>query len=145
MTIQEKIQSLKDLVGSNYVKPNNELVVKYQQQLLQNSTALDYLHISRGLNQETIDNFKLGYDSVKNAISIPNYKRGELINIMYRHLDIKTQSKYTQEKGCEIWLYNEDGIEKGQAKGGVLLVEGQFDLMSAWQAGFKKCYICFVW
>ena len=109
---------------------------------------MDYLRITRGLNNETIEHFNLGFDKDKNAISIPIYKRGELVNIRYRfifdeidialkHKGIKP-NKYTQEKGCEVWLYNEDGIDKGMAKGGVLVVEGEIDCMSAWQAGFKN-------
>ena len=50
----------------------------------------------------------------------------------------KRNLKYTQEKGCEVWIYNEDGISRGQSKGGVLITEGEFDCMSAWQAGFKN-------
>lgn len=138
MTLEAKIASIKDTLNASYVKPSPELVDKFRECLASNSTALDYLHITRGLNSETLDNFKVGYDEVKNAITIPVYKRGELVNIRYRHLNENAPAKYTQEKGCEVWLYNEDGIQKGQSKGGVLVVEGEFDCMSAWQAGFKN-------
>jgi len=138
MTLEAKITSIKDSLQGNYVKPSQSTVDKYISDLKENNFAFDYLHITRGLNPETIDNFKLGYCREKNAISIPVYKRGELINIRYRHLDEDARSKYSQERGCEVWVYNEDGIAKGQAKGGVLIVEGEFDLMSCWQAGFKN-------
>lgn len=138
MSLQSKIESIKDTLNVSYVKPSPELIDKYRERLTNTPSALDYLHITRGLNAETLENFKVGYDEVKNAITIPVYKRGELINIRYRHLDENAPAKYTQEKGCEVWLYNEDGIQKGQAKGGVLVVEGEFDCMSAWQAGFKN-------
>jgi DNA primase len=137
--LEEKIQSIRSSLNVSYVKPQQTTVNQYIENLKSNTFALDYLHITRGLTPETIENFKLGYDIEKNAISIPVYKRGELINIRYRNLDEKATSKYTQEKGCEVWLYNEDGIAKGQSKGGVLIVEGEFDCMSAWQAGFKNC------
>ncbi len=136
--LQTKIQSIKDALNGSYVKPNQEKVEEYKKNLAESSFAQDYLQITRGLNQETINNFVLGYDKERNAISIPVYKRGELINIRYRHLDENAKSKYTQEKGCEVWIYNEDGIEKGRAKGGILITEGEFDCMSAWQAGFKN-------
>lgn len=138
MTLESRIQSIQESLKVNYGKPDPKLVEQYIINLGNNSIASDYLHIGRGFTDETISNFKLGYDPERDAISIPNYKRGELINIMYRHLNPKAPSKYTQERGCEIWVYNEDGIEKGKVKGGVLLVEGQFDLMSSWQAGFKN-------
>lgn len=138
MTLESKILSIKETLQTSYVKPSPELIDKYRNALALTPHALDYLQITRGLTAETLENFKIGYDTDKNAITIPIYKRNELINIRYRHLDEKAKSKYTQERGCEVWLFNEDGISKGQTKGGVLIVEGEFDCMSAWQAGFKN-------
>ena len=138
LNLQEKILSLRETYNAEYVKPSKEKLELCRMSLPETPRALDYLTITRGLNQDTIDNFKLGYDSERDAISIPVFKRGELINIRYRHLNPEAKQKYTQEKGCEVWLYNEDGISKGQSKGGILIVEGEFDLMSAWQAGFKN-------
>lgn len=137
-SLKSKISSIRDSLHLTYAKPSPDLIIKYRDALANNSSALDYLNITRGLNSETLENFKIGYCEEKNAIAIPVYKRGELINIRYRNLDEDAKSKYTQEKGCEVWLYNEDGISKGQSKGGVLIVEGEFDCMSAWQAGFKN-------
>lgn len=137
-SLEARITSIKDTISGSYVKPSQEKVNEYQKALEESPEARDYLHISRGLSHETVNNFGLGYCSEKNAISIPVYKRGELVNIRYRYLDPKGNAKYTQEKGCEVWLYNEDGIAKGQSKGGVLITEGEFDCMSAWQAGFKN-------
>lgn len=138
MSLAEKITSIKETININYVKPDPTLVDKYRESLTNTPSAMDYLRITRGLSPETIDNFKLGYCIEKNAISIPVYKRGELVNIRYRNLDENAKSKYTQERGCEVWIYNEDGIARGQEKGGILIVEGEFDCMSAWQAGFKN-------
>ena len=138
MSLEARIQSIQDSLKVNYVKPDPKLVEQYVVNLGSNNLALDYLHIGRGFADETISNFKLGYDPVRDAITIPVYKRGELINIRYRHLNPKATSKYTQEKGCEVWIYNEDGISKGQSKGGILIVEGEFDCMSVWQSGIKN-------
>lgn len=136
--LADKIKSLKETLNGVYVKPSVEKVNSFCSALWTTPHALDYLNITRGINKETIENFKLGYDSEKDAISIPVYKRGELINIRYRYINPEGKNKYTQEKGCEVWIYNEDGIAKGQSKGGVLITEGEFDLMSCWQAGFKN-------
>ena len=136
--IEAKIQSIKETIGGTYVKPSPDLVNKYVMDLSSHPAALDYLQITRGLNTETIEFFKLGYCIEKNAITIPVYKRGELVNFRYRYLDEKAKQKYTSERGCEVWLFNEDGIERGKAKGGVLIVEGEFDCMACWQAGFKN-------
>lgn len=136
--IGSKIKSIRDNLNVSYIKPDPKLLETYRLSLLETPSAIDYLKITRGLNQATIDNFQLGYDKDRDAISIPIFKRGELINIKYRHLNPDSKAKYSQEKGCEVWIYNEDGIAKGQAKGGVLITEGEFDCMSAWQAGFKN-------
>lgn len=136
--LEKKILSIRDTLQTSYVKPLQSTVDRYITQLHNSSTALDYLNVSRGLTPATIENFKLGYDTERNAITIPIYKRGELVNIRYRHLDENAKAKYTQEKGCEVWIFNEDGIAKGLGKGGILIVEGEFDCMSAWQSGFKN-------
>jgi len=137
MSLTDKIQSLQSQVGASYRKPEPEKMKKFQEDLATSTVARDYLLLERNLTDDTIKNFGLGYDVDKNAIAIPVYKRGELINIRYRYLE-PTGSKYTQEKDCEVWIYNEDGIQYGIKKEGILIVEGEFDLMSAWQAGFKN-------
>lgn len=137
--IKAKIMSIGDSVGGVYIKPSLARLEEMISDLHSTPHALDYLQVTRGFSPDTISHFNLGYDKDKDAICIPVYKRGELINIRYRFIDPKPNgSKYTQEKGCEVWIYNEDGISKGQSKGGVLIVEGEFDCMSAWQAGFKN-------
>jgi len=136
--IKSKIQSYRDSVGGVYSKPDKNKLDEFKKQLKLTPHALDYLNIKRGLSESTIDNFELGYDQSKDAIAIPVFKKGELINIRYRYIDENKTPKYTQEKGCEVWIYNEDGISKGQEKGGILITEGEFDCMSAWQAGFKN-------
>ena len=153
LNIHEKIQSIREGVGGTYTRPDPQKVITYCADLKQTPHALDYLQITRAINLETIEHFKLGYDKGRNAISIPIYKRGELINIKYRLLDNvvadkllkegiiipkSDKPKYLNEKNAEVWLFNEEGIDKGQAKGGILITEGEFDCMSAWQAGFKN-------
>ena len=136
--ISERIQSLRDTMGGNYIKPSADRMVLMCKDLKNTPHAMDYLQVKRGLNPETIEHFNLGYDKEKDAISIPVFKRGELINIRYRMLNPEAKQKYLQERGAEVWLYNDEGIDKAQARGGVLIVEGEIDLMSAWQAGFKN-------
>lgn len=138
MTLADKISSMRGQLSVPYTKADIEKNNRFIEDLKVTQSALDYLTITRNLTHETITNFKLGYDKEKDAISIPVYKNGELVNIRYRYIDPEKKPKYTQEKGCEVWLYNEDGIELAKTKGGVLIVEGEFDLMSAWQAGFKN-------
>lgn len=137
MSITAEIQSIRETIGRDYIKPSIEKMEKFQMLLLGNDTALDYLHKERGYTDETIKHFKLGYDSEKHAIAIPIFKNEELVNIKYRFLE-PDKMKYTSERGAETWLYNEQGIQEGLKKGGVLIVEGEFDLMSCWQSGIKN-------
>ncbi len=122
----------------HFIRPDPERLVMYKQALFDSPDALSYLKIERGLAEETIKYFNLGYDAGRHAIVIPIFKNNELINLRYRNLSPDARSKYIQEKDCEVWLYHEQGINTGLKKGQVLVVEGEFDCMSCWQAGFKN-------
>jgi 5S rRNA maturation endonuclease (ribonuclease M5) len=138
VNIAEKIASLGEGMQSTYNRPNPERLKNYQQMLLGNATAMDYLRITRNLTLETINYFGLGYDSEKRAIAIPVYKDGVLINIKYRFIDADHSPKYINEKNAEVWMFHDVGITEAQKKGGVLITEGEFDCMSVWQAGIKN-------
>ena len=135
--LQDRIASLRETLDVAWKRPDKEKLKRMQEALAVEAKAHDYLTQKRGLTQETIDHFGLGYDEERNAIAIPIYKNGELINIKYRFLEVD-KNKYTSEKGAEVWLYNDEGIQKGLAKKAVLIVEGEFDLMSAWQSGINN-------
>ena len=138
MTTQnDKIKSIREALAGGYKLPEPSLVEEMCKGLTENPDAYEYL-IGRGLERGTIERFSLGYCSTRNAISIPVYKGDRLINIRYRSLDPNASQRYTQERGCEVWMYNERGLHEEKSKQGVLIVEGEFDLMSAWQAGFKN-------
>lgn len=133
MQTEEKIKSIGNTMGATYRKPEISKLEQHEQALESSNEAKEYL-LKRGISDTTIKNFRLGYDSNKHAITIPVFKDGELINLRYRFIEPDKQ-KYTQERGCEIWLYNDDGIQKAIDKKWLLVVEGEFDLMMCWQAG----------
>lgn len=139
-SIQDKIKSLRDTVNIQYRKPDPKKMEQMKTDLWNNSVAKDYLVNDRGLSNDTIEHFQLGYDESRKAIAIPVFKtidgKEELISIKYRFL-VPEKNKYTTERGCETWIYNEEGIHKGMEKKSILIVEGEFDLMSAWQSGIR--------
>lgn len=137
MTLENKIRSIGEAVGSSYERPDPSLVEKAKNALQDSDEAWGYLD-SRNIGSEAADYFNLGYDEEKHAITLPVYKRGELINLRYRFIDPNHQPKYIQTKGAETWLYHEQGIKHGIEKTGVLIVEGEFDLISCWQAGIEN-------
>lgn len=134
------IQSLRETFNKSYTRPDISKVAQFEKALKDNPTALDYLHTKRGLTDETILHFHLGYSVGYDAISIPVFKDNELVNIKYRFLNPKepNYTKYTGEKDAETWVYNDAGIKLGVKKGRVLIVEGEFDLMCAWQSGIHN-------
>jgi KaiC/GvpD/RAD55 family RecA-like ATPase/5S rRNA maturation endonuclease (ribonuclease M5) len=131
--ITERIKSIRESVGKEYTKPPPEKLEKFQDILLSNPRAQEYLQ-NRGLSQDTISYFSLGYDPDKDAIAIPVFRKGELINIKYRLLEPK-DAKYLGEANAENYIYHDRGLENSDT---VLIVEGEFDAMAAWQMGFKN-------
>ena len=131
-----KIQSLQQSLKVDYTKPDlakfNKMVTQ-----LRGSPAWDYLIKERGLTEETLTYFKIGYDKSRNAVAIPHFKGEELINIKYRFLEPK-DIRYTSEPNAEQWLFHDDGLKVGVEKNAIAIAEGEFDCMSLWQAGFKN-------
>lgn len=130
-----EIQSLEETLNVKKNGIDESLIEKYKNDLTEK--GLDYLQNERGLSLDTIKHFNLGYDKVRNAISIPLYRRGILLAIKYRFLD-NGDKRYDYEKGGQNWIYNEEGIDYARKSGGVVIVEGEFDCMSVWQAGIKN-------
>lgn len=136
MDFKNKLQSLQQTVGVEYTKPDTS---KYEAMVyaLPDSKGYKYLTEDRGLTDETIKHFRLGYDKSKNAIAIPHFKDGELINIKYRFLEPK-DIRYTSEPNAEQWVFHDEGLSVAKEKGAIAIAEGEFDCMSLWQMGFKN-------
>lgn len=136
MDFKNKLQSLQQAVGIEYTKPD---VARYEKMVasLPGSPGEAYLKKERGLGKDTIEHFGLGYDKAKNAIAIPHFKDGELINIKYRFLEPK-DIRYTSEPNAEQWVFHDEGLGVGKEKGGIAIAEGEFDCMCLWQMGFKN-------
>ena len=138
--ISSQILSIRSAVGVSYTKPDI-LVHKEQVEALQVSVeAMSYLRDQRGLSDETIKQFQLGYDGKRNAITIPIFKNKELVNIKYRHLNPEQHggAKYMSTRGAENWVFNEEALSVAKEKGRILIVEGEFDCMSAVQRGLRN-------
>ena len=77
---------------------------------------LDYLKNTRKLSETVIKQFKIG--STGDAISIPIYEEGKLVNIRYRRdpskdNDEEAGARYSQEKGAKTALFNGDILSSG--------------------------------
>jgi hypothetical protein len=117
-----------------------DAVTFYQEKLADSEKAKQYL-ADRGLTEETIKHFGLGYRPNTDAISIPIYgKSGSLDSVSYRFLDPNNKQRY-QHKNNSMWtkgdcLYNARALVFED--GPVYVCEGMFDAMSIWQLGFKR-------
>ena len=136
MDIKDRLQSLQQTLRVEYTKPDeSKLAVMCES--LRDSPAYEYLTKERGLTDETIKHFRLGYDKKKNAVAIPHFKNGELINIKYRFLKPK-DIRYTSEPNAEQWFFHDEGLTIAKEKGAVAIAEGEIDCISLWQLGFKN-------
>lgn len=110
--------------------------------------ALDYLKTKRGLSEDTIDAAQLGYISgeprewnaidglkVPCRITIPWYAHGVVWGIKVRRAS--GEQRYQEVSGGNIkgCLYLADHIQPGLP---LVLTEGEFDALIAWQAGKVK-------
>lgn len=136
-TSNDKIKSIREALAGGFRKLDDSESTRLEDNLNPDTQGWTYLS-SRGIHPDTIRHFRLGYCPSRNAISIPIFKDSKLINIRYRSLNPNSNQRYIQEGGCEVWMYNEQGLKEEKSKKGVLVVEGEIDLMSAWQAGFKN-------
>jgi twinkle protein len=72
-------------------------------------------------------------EEVKKAFVFPYYRDGELVNAKYR----SGKKEFRSEVGAERILYGLDDVKEGDTP--VILVEGEMDKLSLWEAGFRNC------
>ncbi len=88
----------------------------------------------RGLNAETLEDFKVGWDG--KSIVFPVFdKEGNLVNIRHRRDPVRsTGPKMWNETGGKAAIFNIKALQ--EPKDFVILCEGEFDCMIACQYGF---------
>lgn len=136
------IQSLQETLGGKPKVFSIDRVKELHIALMESDDGLYYLEKIRGLSKETIQKFLLGYNKELHAISIPYFKRGEVVAIKYRFINPENERRYHSERGSQPWVFYEEGIDASRSKGAVLITEGEFDLMACWQAGIRNVIGC---
>lgn len=124
------------------IQANERSVLARQKQLTAASKARKYLK-DRGFTSDTIGIFGIGYDAEENSIVIPlNDGYGKPVGFSRRFLEPGTGPKYKNSRNDEIFnkgklLYNMDRARK-HVGSSILVLEGYFDVLSAWQSGYKN-------
>lgn len=108
----------------------------------------------RGLSEQTIQEFELGYDPLTNSATIPlRTWNGKLLGVIKRRLDPDANIRYLYPKGFSkasylfgIHQYNKGNLANENYKklnydGGVALVEGSIDSMSFHEIGIPSLAI----
>lgn len=108
-----------------------------------NSTSIDEKAVkwfeSRGLSQETINHFKIGYGNEfmpqksanVNVVMFPYFKNGECVNIKYRD----GAKNFKMAKNAELVFFN---MECTKDFDEVYVTEGELDAMTLHQCGFPN-------
>jgi DNA primase len=106
---------------------------------LPDSAGEEYLQ-GRGFLPDTIAAFRFGYDTTRNAISMPWYRGGKLMGVRYRLLKPPAKQKIVSEPGSSFtgYVYGGHVIEQPvlpewNAKCTLVLVEGELNAASIWQ------------
>jgi len=108
--------------------------------------VMDYLMNERGLSWDTIKHFGIGYcesnGKIRNAVAIPiRSKTRSVATFAYRFLGENGNGKYiiynssTWKKSDN--FYNSEVLLDIAAGEPIYIVEGYFDVMRMWQAGYK--------
>lgn len=128
---------------SSEIKPKKtikrEIIEQYSRDLRSSKVGMDYLLKQRGMTEETISRFSLGIVGTpgQEAITIPHFKGGEVVNIKHRRLNVSdSDTKYYRIAGCETALFNEDILDDDLED--VMVVEGEFDAMILSQNGYHR-------
>ena len=119
--LNEKSPFISGKKSKNYTKPKTVIAPV-------SSPVMEYLGKTRGFTKDTIEYFKIGAKG-DDAVEIPFFKDGVLVNVKYRH--IKEKSKMWQEKEAEPVLFNRDNIDSGR----LIICEGEYDCMALHQYG----------
>jgi len=133
--------------ATSYYKPStpkeyknvSTLVEEYHNNIKNNVQALKYL-FSRGISEESINRFKLGFVRKfgQNWIAIPSYEDGVPKLLKYRKMppyENENLDKYIREPDCKSVLFNGDIIDKYNE---IIICEGQIDCISLIQNGYEN-------
>ena len=123
---------------STSISVSPEEIQELQDALTDNSKAMQYLVSTRGFSLSSIIQFRLGLKEVngRSAIVLPYFDRHDTcVALKYYFYDSTDGVKCIFEKDSKPIFFNTSGTD---FKGEVVLTEGEFDAISAWQYGYTN-------
>ena len=142
VTLEDDLQQQVQQMVEERDKRAEELAY-YQSKLPDSDKAMKYLtgndENERGLTEEVIKHFGLGYSPKDDAIAIPVFSKSNALEALtLRYLNPNGPMKYKHEQGWQKKgiFYNAHALEFGE--GPVYICEGMFDVHSLHQAGFTR-------
>lgn len=120
--------------------PSEGYVSGWHSRLLSTRKPFDYLTRERGLTLETITRYRLGWNSDEQTLTLPVHDAGgELVNLRRRRLGPGEPFRGLRARGSQLY--------PDLPPGGVLLVAGELDALSARQggAGYVVTTTCGAW
>lgn len=96
--------------------------------------------IARGISKETVQTFRLGYASAREALVFPIFRtKGDLIvAYKYRYLTGPMRFSFKSQKNFKKNYLFGFNITKQYVDDGIILVEGEFDMLSLYDRGFRN-------
>jgi 5S rRNA maturation endonuclease (ribonuclease M5) len=118
-----------------YKKPAQDKADIYHQSLGKNPEVMEYLR-GRGINQDSIDKFKLGLyqNNCTKWLTIPHYQGDSLLNIKFRSLP-PAEKTFRRIPDCKSILFNIDSLNGHDE---VFICEGELDAISLIQQGIEN-------
>lgn len=133
---KDNVRSFKSMTPKKEIKrPTPKEDEGCHQEIWKHRNALTYLK-NRGINEQTIKHFKLGYmcDKEGEWLTIPYYQNGVLVCIKRRTIAANSKD-FRRTKDAAKTLFNVDCIP-GYTE--IIITEGELDAISCWQSGYKN-------
>ena len=113
-----------------------ERMAAYIEECAAAAASTDYW-AGRGLTQETVAKYRLGYDRAANAVTIPD---GTGRSVKVRRITAADKSRRYAQHRCDGWRqdtpYLADALESAEP---VVAVEGEIDALTLRQLGYNSC------
>lgn len=86
---------------------------------------------SRGIPDELVEKFKLGYSKRRNAVVLPVYEGGKIVFYQIRYLDKDSKLKWYLPKEAKVKIWGKEAITERR----VVVCESVFNALTCWKFG----------